>query len=185
MATSGSTYTRKVRASVANATKRPESLVWQTMSILNQLTLYRALGNPGFAINTNFDVANANALSYLNNGVLKTLAATTVFDTGTTKVIAANRWGIALLSLNASGAAVLTWAASDFATEAAAIAALSAVPSANTPLGYVTVLTGAGVTWTAGTDALQGGTGGTPSVTTKYTNGDVDPIITTRELGTP
>jgi len=43
----------------------------------------------------------------------------------------------------------------------------------------------AGITWTAGTDALAGGAGGTPATTTNYYNGDVDDIIVTRELGTP
>lgn len=184
MATSGKTYTRSVRASAANAIKRPESFLWQLAAIVNQLTQYVCLGNPAFARNANFDVANANAVSYRRVGVLRTLAATTNFDTGTTKTIAANRWASALLTLNASDAAVLTWSSSDYADEATAKANLPATPSGHVPLGYITVQA-AGVTWTAGTDALAGGVGGTPANATNYYNGDVDPIITTRELGTP
>lgn len=130
-----------------------------------------ALGNPAFAIRTNFDVQNANAISYLNAGILKTLAATQAFDTGTAQVITADKWSSALLSIAANGTCTLTWSATvDAANEAAAIAALPAIPSGHTALGYITVLTGSGVTWTAGTDALQGGTGGTPATTTTYYN---------------
>lgn len=149
---------------------------------LRAAMLNGALGNPGFAVDTNFDVKNANAIDYTNGGTLKTLTADTSFDTGTTQVIVADKWSSALLSLSDAGAAVLTWSATLNAdNEAAAIAALPALPANNTPLGYVTVLTGSGVTWTAGTDALQGGTGGTPSADTNYYNAinpDVATIIT-------
>jgi hypothetical protein len=137
---------------------------------------YRAYGDPGFVISTNFDVKNANAISYTNGGTLKTLSANTSFATGTAAIIATVKWGAAMLSVNASGTAVVTWytsAGAGYATEAAAIAALAAVDATDTPLGYITVLA-AGSTWTAGTDALQGGTGGTPATTTNYYN-SIDP----------
>lgn len=144
-------------------------------SLVTQLrtsTLYRALGNPGFAISTNFDVKNANAISYVNNGTLKSLSANTAFDTGTAQVIVADKWSSALLSVASDGTATVTWSATlNAATEAAAIAALPALPAAtHTVLGYITVLTGSGVTWTAGTDALASGTGGTAATTTNYYN---------------
>lgn len=141
-------------------------------ALLNQLRtaqLYGALGNPGFVISTNFDVKNGNAISYRNGGTLKTLSANTNFDTGTSKTITTAKWGAALLTVDSSGNAVLTWAASDFASEALAIAALAAPAATDTVLGYVTVLA-AGSTWTAGTDALASGTGGTPATTTNYYN---------------
>jgi hypothetical protein len=132
-----------------------------------------ALGNPGFRIKTNFDVENQNAISYTNGGTLKTFAATTTFDTGTAKTIATTRWGAAVLSIDASGNPVLTWAASDFASEAAALAALISPGATHTLAGAVTVQA-AGGTWTAGTDALTTGTGGTPANATNYYN-SIDP----------
>lgn len=143
-------------------------------ALLNQLrtaALYQALGNPTFAIDTNFDVKNTEPISYTNGGTVKTLADNTSFDTGTSQVIAADKWSAALLSVSSAGAATVTWSATlNAANEAAAIAALPALPANHTPLGYVTVLTGTGVTWTAGTDALATGTGGTAATTTNYYN---------------
>lgn len=139
---------------------------------LRTQALYRALGNPGFQRVSNFDVNNANAISYVNGGTLKTLSATTTFDTGTSATIATTKWGAALLSVNSSGTAVVTWftnAGAGYASEALAIAAMTAAAATDTVLGYITVQA-AGSTWTAGTDALQGGTGGTPATTTNYYN---------------
>lgn len=136
--------------------------------------------NPGFVIDTNFDIKNGNAITYSLAGVLKSLSANTSFDTGTTAVIAADKWGIAILTYSGSASAV-TWASSamSYPTEAAAIAALGTIAtlcpaSTLSCLGYVTVQTGSGVTWTAGTDALETGTGGTPSADTNYYN---DPTL--------
>lgn len=134
--------------------------------------LYCALGNPGFQRVSNFDVNNANAISYRNGGTLKTLSAATTFDTGTTATIATTKWGAALLSVSSAGSAVVTWftnAGAGYASEALAIAAITAASATDTVLGYITVQA-AGSTWTAGTDALQSGTGGTPATTTNYYN---------------
>lgn len=139
---------------------------------LRQQMLYRALGNPGFQRVSNFDVNNANAISYLNGGTLKTLAATQTFDTGTSATIATTKWGAALLSVNSSGTPVVTWftnTGAGYTSEALAIAAITAAAATDTVLGYITVQA-AGSTWTAGTDALQSGTGGTPATTTNYYN---------------
>lgn len=136
--------------------------------------------NPTFAIDTNFDIKNTEPATYSLGGVLKTLADNTNWDTGTTAVIAANKWGIAIL-VHSGSAGVVSWASSamSYATEALAIAALGTITSlcptsAQSAMGYVTVQTGADVTWTAGTDALEGGTGGTPSLDTNYYN---DPTL--------
>lgn len=146
---------------------------------LRSAMLYGALGNPAFAISTNFDVKNGNAISYTNGGTLKTLSANSNFDTGTSQVITADKWSSALLNVSSGGTATATWSATvNASSEAAAIAALPALPANATPLGYVTVLTGSGVTWTAGTDALQGGTGGTPATTTNYYNA-INPAVAT------
>lgn len=163
----------------------PNTLLYQLTAIANDLSaaaalvtqlrthaLYRALGNPGFAINTNFDVKNANAISYVNGGTLKTLAANTNFDTGTAAVIAASKFGAALLSVDATGTGVVTWftaAGAGYATEALAIAAITAGAATETPLGYFTVQAHASG-FTAGTDALTTGAGGNVATATTYYN---------------
>lgn len=144
-------------------------------ALLNQVRnalLNQALGNPGFQIRTNFDVQNANAISYTNAGTLKTLGATQAFDTGTSQVIATGgKWSAALLTVSAAGGATVTWSATlNAVDEATAIAALPAVPAGHTVLGYLTVQSAGGSTWTAGTDALAGGAGGTPAQATNYYN---------------
>lgn len=125
----------------------------------------------GFAISSNFDVANANAIGYKAAGVSVTLSASTVADTGTSKTIAADQWAGMLISGSSGGTLTGTWTA-DAASEAAAITLVKAltVPQGEVPLGYITVQTAASNTWTAGTDALQGGTGGNPSADTNYYN---------------
>lgn len=137
----------------------------------------RVTANPGLTIDTNFDVKNANAVTYVVDGVLKTLSANTSFDTGTAATITANLWGIAILTHNGTTATV-TWAtataAMGYASEALAIAALGKIStlipaSGFASIGYVTVQAGASL-WTAGTDALATGAGGTPAATTNYYN---------------
>jgi hypothetical protein len=133
---------------------------------------YRLSGNPGFAIDTNFDVKNGNAISYFNGGLAKSLAANTNFDTGTAATIATTKWGAALLSITSGATATVTWftnAGAGYNSEALAIAAMTDPGATQTLLGYVTVQA-AGATWTAGTDALTTGTGGTPATATNYYN---------------
>lgn len=149
-----------------------KTVVTDNKALVNQLRssmLYGALGNPGFAISTNFDVKNANAISYVNGGTIKTLSANTNFDTGTSKTITGSQWSAAMLTVNSSGSAVLTWASSSYASEALAIAALAAPAATDTVLGYVTVQAHASG-YTAGTDALTTGTGGNVATTTNYYN---------------
>lgn len=140
-----------------------------------QLDRNRALGNPTFAIDTNFDIKNTEPISYVANGTFFTLADNTSFNTGTAATITAAKWGIAILTHDGTTATV-TWAktssAMAYASEALAKAALgmisTLIPAAGfASLGYVTVLAGASL-WTAGTDALAGGAGGTAATTTNY-----------------
>ena len=149
------------------------TVVADNKTLLNQIRqvlLYEPLGNPGFAINSNFDVKNANAISYKNGGTLKTLGANTNFDTGTSKTITGSNWGAAVLTVNSSGTGVVTWASGGgYSSEALAIAALAAPASTDTVLGYVTVQAHASG-FTAGTDALTTGTGGNVATTTNYYN---------------
>lgn len=129
-----------------------------------------AMTNPVFGIDTNFDVKNTVAFDIVSGGLFYRIAADVNFDTGTTEALAADTWGIAILTITTAGVGTLTWAGVDYSTEALAIAAVDGitVPAGEIFLGYVTVKTGAATAWTAGTDALQGGTGGTPSADTNY-----------------
>lgn len=176
--------TRRVTNSAANAA--PGSMLWELAGIVNAALNYRPLGPANFEISTNFDIQNGDALDYVQDGEVKTLATDQVFDTGTSKVIGVDRWGAARLAVD-DGTGSVTWAPDDYATEAEAIAALEdvAVPDGETPLGYVTVLTDSGATWTAGTDALQGGAGGGPSDDTNYYNIPLNDTLSTYELGAP
>jgi hypothetical protein len=132
------------------------------------------LGSPAFAIDTNFDIKNGAAVDCAIGGYIYTLAADQSFDTGTSRVIAADKWGYVLLSVDDDGTTQADWGATDYDTEAeakaAAVLAPGDVQGGDVLIGYATVKTGSGVTWTAGTDALQGGTGGTPSADTNYYN---------------
>lgn len=132
--------------------------------------LYGVWGNPGFVIDTNFDVKNGTAVYYTNGGTMKTLAANANFNTGTTKTITGAKWGAAMLTVNASGTGVVTFASgAGYDSEALAIAALAAPAATDTVMGYVTILAHASG-FTAGTDALQGGIGGNVATTTTYYN---------------
>lgn len=127
-------------------------------------------GNPGLAIDTNFDIQAANAFDIVKGGKLYTVASGADFDTGTAKDITINQWAACLLSVDIDGTPYLQWAA-EAATEANAIDALDALtPTGDVVIGYVTVKTKTDVNWVAGTDALQGGTGGDVSSDTNYYN---------------
>jgi hypothetical protein len=175
--------TRTVTQSTANAGKG--SLAYRLAKALNDFIQYRPLGVASFEISTNFDIQNGVAFDYVNGGTVKTLTTDQVFDTGTSKNIAIDQWGAARLSITAAGAGAVTWADDDYATEALAIAALqdTEIAATETPVGYVTVKTKAEADWTAGTDALQGGTGGDVSSDTNYYNLPLHDIISFRELG--
>lgn len=171
---SAATYAAPVQAVNQNSTER-DLLI--NFNALVKFLANRAAGNPGFVIDTNFDIKNGNAITYIVDGVMKTLNANTSFDTGTAATIAASKWGIGILQHNGTTATV-TWATTSAAmaypTEAAAIAALGTFPalcvaSGYAGLGYFTVNADAAL-WTAGTDALATGTGGTPAVATNYYN---------------
>lgn len=141
-------------------------------ALVNQLRaarLYGIYGNPGLAIDTNFDVKNATAFFYSNGGTMKTFAANGNFDTGTTKTVTGSLYSAALLTVVAAGTGLVTWAASSYASEALAIAALPAPAATDTPVGYVTIQAHASG-FTAGTDALTTGTGGNVCTATTYYN---------------
>jgi len=151
------------------ATYTPSELI-TLQNQLRRLELYKPLGNPTFAIDTNFDVKSTEPISYLNGGTLKTLADNTSFDTGTSKTITASKYGAAVLSVNSSGTGVVTWASgAGYDSEALAIAALTDPGATHTILGYFTVQAHASG-FTAGTDALTTGAGGNVATATTYYN---------------
>jgi hypothetical protein len=128
---------------------------------------------PNFEIRTNFDIQNGDAFTYQIAGVPYSLATDQAWDTGTVATTAIDTWIGAILTINAAGTTAVVYTAGGHADEAAALTAIAAlVPAAgHVIVGYVTILTDSGATWTAGTDALQGGTGGGPSDDTNYYNG--------------
>lgn len=130
--------------------------------------------NPTFVIDTNFDVKNSVAFDFVLDGVLYSEAANQSFNTGTAATFPKGKWGIALLSIDAAGTETVTWATNTanagYNSEALAIAALPATPASNCPLGYITVQAHADNSFTAGSDALQGGSGGNVSADTNYYN---------------
>jgi hypothetical protein len=105
------------------------------------------------------------------NGVIGSVAAETAKAFGALGTIPTGTWGLILLERIANGTTTFQSASANYttgyATEALAIAAMPAPGANEVPTGFVTILAGAGG-WVAGTDALAGGTGGTPAAATNY-----------------
>lgn len=106
-------------------------------------------------------------------GVPVSVAATTAQAFGALGTIPASTWGIIGVDAVAAGTISFVSGAANYttgyATEALAIAAAPAKTSAKARIGFVLVQA-SGSGWVAGTDALAGGTGGTPATTTNYYN---------------
>jgi hypothetical protein len=136
----------------------------------------RALGAAGLAIGgTTTKYKHANQIHFCEAGVLK-LSATTADHTFTgTEVITQNLWGIFLISL-----AGTTWkstpagATMAYATEAAAIAAMPAVPANEAVIGYITIRARSTANFTAGTTTLTADNGSGNSQTVNYYDGGLD-----------
>ncbi|TET41447.1 MAG: hypothetical protein E3J60_04650 [Dehalococcoidia bacterium] len=132
----------------------------------------RPLGNPTLAKNSShFDIDNSTAYDFVIAGVLYTDAVNGVCDTGTAQHMTSGLFNVVLISVATTGALTGTWPSgtTGYVSEAEAIAHLPAIPSGECAIGYVTIQAGA-ATWTAGTDALYGGTGGTVAAATTYYN---------------
>jgi len=109
-----------------------------------------------------FDGEGATAIE------LAATAAGTAF-TATTHDITAAKWGCFKLSIQTGGTITITpSAALNYATEALAIAALPATPANEISLGHCTIQATSGAIWNATTDALEGGSSGTPANATNY-----------------
>lgn len=128
-------------------------------------------GNPALAISSNFDVS-VNAVVVAIDGALASIGAG-VCDTGTTATFPSGKWGVFLVSTDSAGTFTATWdtnGSNGYDDEEQAKNALPDAPDSEAPIGYVTVQAHASNSFTAGTDALQGGTGGNPSQDTNYYN---------------
>ena len=98
------------------------------------------------------------------------VAAGTAF-TATTHDITAGKWASYLLTVQTGGTKTITMSASVYDTEALAIAALASAPANEAILGYITIEATSGAIWDAQTDALAGGSSGTPAESTNYYEG--------------
>ena len=133
----------------------------------------RLLGNPTLGIDSDTDVKNTTAYDYMIADVVYTDAINGNCDTGTTATFPTTTWGIFKVSVNTSGTLTATWVtngSAGYAIEALAIAALPDTPAGGLCIGYVTVQAHATGQFLAGTDALEGGSGGDPSADTNYYN---------------
>ena len=133
--------------------------------------LTKCIGAANFEIDTNFDIQNGDAFDIIVDGVVITIPTDQNFDTGTSTVVTTNAyWAAGVLSIDADATTHVDWGA-EAASEALALAALADVTaSGDVVCGYVAVQAAAGQDWVAGTDALQGGTGGQVSQDTNYYN---------------
>ena len=117
-------------------------------------------------------VTIACSASYIQiAGVTGSVAAETAKAFGALGTIPTATWGLIVLERIANATTTFVSAAANYttgyATEALAIAAMPARSANKAAVGYITILaTTPG--WVAGTDALAGGTGGTPATTTNY-----------------
>lgn len=104
-------------------------------------------------------------------GVPVVVAAQTAQAFGALGTIPTATWGIIAIDRVAAGTTTFVSGAANYstgyATEALAIAAAPAKTASKARVGYVTVLA-ASPGWVAGTDALAGGSGGTPATSTNY-----------------
>jgi hypothetical protein len=124
------------------------------------------------AIGTGVTLGSA-AFQYSASGVSSyKAAANTAFAATTDDVATGSKWGVYLVTIVAAGTITITPGAANVATgyntEALAIAAMPSTPALSAVMGYITVQSTAGAIWNATTDALTGGTGGTPAAATNY-----------------
>ncbi len=112
---------------------------------------------------------SANFISI--NGVNGAVTAETAKAFGALGTIPTAKWGLIVVERIANSTTSFVSAAANYstgyATEALAIAAMPAQSADKAVVGYLTILA-ASPGWVAGTDALAGGTGGTPATTTNY-----------------
>lgn len=163
-------------------TALPTSDQYQVLATVNNLltALQRLLAFAGgadvpmttAALSIGTTVTLAVSASFIAiNGVIGSVAAETAKAFGSLGTIPASTWGLIMVERIANGTTSFVSAADNYstgyATEALAIADMPAQSADKAVVGYLTILA-SGDDWVAGTDALEGGTGGNPATTTNY-----------------
>jgi hypothetical protein len=101
-----------------------------------------------------------------------TVAAETAKAFGSLGTIPTTTWGLIVVERVANATTSFVSAAANYTTgyasEALALAAVPAKSASKAVVGYITIYAGHASGWVAGTDALEGGTGGNPATTTNY-----------------
>lgn len=157
---------------VVNELQTDHASIRASLSALRVADTTAVLTPPNFEIDTNFDVQNGDAFEIVIDGVSLTVATDINFDTGTATVIATNAyWACGLLSINVDGTtAYVDWGA-EASSEALAKTALADVTASGSLVcGYFAAQAKGGQDLVAGTDALNGGSGGQVAQTTNYYN---------------
>jgi len=130
---------------------------------------------PAIGTSSDCELKNYRCVGYFDGAgatAIEIAAAETGFTGTTHDVTTGGLWGCFKLSVQTGGTKTITPSASlGYATEALAIAALPATPSNEVCLGYITIQSTSGAIWDATTDALAGGSSGTPAATTNYYEG--------------
>lgn len=153
-----------------------KTVVTDIKTLVNSLRnqeLNRCVTAANFEIDANYDIKNGDGFEIIADGVLVTISTDQNFDTGTGEKIATDGYFVgAILSIDANATTHV-----DFGAEGAdaptALANLAVVTASGAVVcGYVIIETasGGGKTWVAGTDALNGGTGGDVANSTSYVN---------------
>lgn len=125
---------------------------------------------------TDTQIRNDRCVAYFNGAgataiEVAAVAAGTAF-TASTHDVTANSWGCFKLCVQTGGTVTITPDSSlASSTEAAAILLQAANPSNEACLGLITVQATSGAIFNATTDALAGGTTGTPANATNYYEG--------------
>jgi hypothetical protein len=93
--------------------------------------------------------------------------------TATTHDVTADKWGCFLIEVDHDGTTfgILPSASLAYDTEAQALAAQPTVSTNEAPMGVVTIKATSAILWNATTDALAGGSTGTPAEETNYYGG--------------
>lgn len=106
------------------------------------------------------------------NAVSAVVAAQTAEVFGALGTIPTLKWGVIKVMRVLAGTTTYVSGADNYttgyATEALAIAAMPATTASRVAVGYITVYASHASGWVAGTDALEGGTGGNPAGETNY-----------------
>jgi len=166
-----------------NLTTLPQSDLYQLTVTVNNLlaALQRCLVFMGAgsvamttatpSIGTTVTLAVSASVVAINGVIGAALTAETAKAFGSLGTIPTATWGLIVIERIANSTTSFVSAAANYstgyATEALAIAAMPAQSASKAVVGYLTILA-ASPGWVAGTDALAGGTGGTPATTTNY-----------------